>query len=689
MMTSFPSRRLLLPRSRPSFLLRSTLPSSSPSLLRSLHSTPPQDPNLSPPPSPSRPSSSSFLSSLQDPALLRAKKLRRPPPPTAPSIPSYQTPDDWKAERFLSRAAKRIRYTFGGQIRDWTKATSKERRNSRIRTWVTTVILTWGTIKLVAILWEEMYGVEPVYTSGTYKTRIKLPTKEDPEHIREDVWKIVTRKRAEFLLKRREASVIYDRPGNPVKRCDTSALQSNEVMEDRSAEKILEGAEGDLCFFAVFDGHSGHKTSEFVSKTLLPTVNLALSTLHGGSFQSPFDPSPPRSFTSVASGVKKWLFDDGFTGTGGRRDFKAPEKVEVALKRAFEALDESIVWEPVRLLARLPLQSETDLSDPLSAILPALSGSCALLTYVDVAAQDLYVALAGDCRAVAGYWVEKEKKWRVEVLSEDQTGRNPKELARIQSEHPESEKNDVVRRGRILGGLEPSRAFGDARYKWPAELQPKLYEELLPPDHKRPRAPSPNLKTPPYVTARPEVTHRKLALGPEAANSSTGELRFLVMGTDGLFDRLSNEAIVGMLGQRLDQPYLTGKVLKKEIMEHVLTGGGAADGAGGFDGKRKMKKKDEEQEYFWYGRDENAATFLIRNSLAGGDEEAFLRLMSVKPPISRYQRDDTTVKVVFFGNEQPPPVTVLPEPAVLDKGEWREAIDPFRILRWGESQYRD
>lgn len=99
-----------------------------------------------------------------------------------------------------------------------------------------------------------------------------------------------------------------------------------------------------------------------------------------------------------------------------------------------------------------------DFLDPLATILPALSGSCALLAYVDTAAQDLYVALAGDCRAVAGYWVEKEQKWRVEVLSDDQTGRNPRELERIQSEHPASERDDVVRRGRILGGLEPSRA---------------------------------------------------------------------------------------------------------------------------------------------------------------------------------------------------------------------------------------
>ena len=44
-------------------------------------------------------------------------------------------------------------------------------------------------------------------------------------------------------------------------------------------------------------------------------------------------------------------------------------------------------------------------------------------------------------------------------------------VIRMQSEHPEDEAAHVIQRGRVLGGLEPSRAFGDARYKWPAELQ--------------------------------------------------------------------------------------------------------------------------------------------------------------------------------------------------------------------------
>lgn len=55
------------------------------------------------------------------------------------------------------------------------------------------------------------------------------------------------------------------------------------------------------------------------------------------------------------------------------------------------------------------------------------------MALLDTARRDLYVACTGDCRAVAGYWDESEDgtgTWRVEVLSEDQTGRNPNELKR-------------------------------------------------------------------------------------------------------------------------------------------------------------------------------------------------------------------------------------------------------------------
>lgn len=60
-------------------------------------------------------------------------------------------------------------------------------------------------------------------------------------------------------------------------------------------------------------------------------------------------------------------------------------------------------------------------------------GSCALMALVDPLQRDLYVACTGDSRAVAGIWEENDDgtgKWRVEVLTEDQTGRNENEAKR-------------------------------------------------------------------------------------------------------------------------------------------------------------------------------------------------------------------------------------------------------------------
>ena len=63
-------------------------------------------------------------------------------------------------------------------------------------------------------------------------------------------------------------------------------------------------------------------------------------------------------------------------------------------------------------------------------------GSCALLALLDTAHRNLYVACTGDSRAVAGVWEEAPDGngfWRVDVLTEDQTGRNPNELRRLEN----------------------------------------------------------------------------------------------------------------------------------------------------------------------------------------------------------------------------------------------------------------
>lgn len=55
--------------------------------------------------------------------------------------------------------------------------------------------------------------------------------------------------------------------------------------------------------------------------------------------------------------------------------------------------------------------------------------------------------------------------WKAEALSEDQTGKSPSEVRRIKSEHPEEEEETVIARGRVLGGLEPSRVSFRFRFR--------------------------------------------------------------------------------------------------------------------------------------------------------------------------------------------------------------------------------
>lgn len=144
-----------------------------------------------------------------------------------------------------------------------------------------------------------------------------------------------------------------------------------------------------------------------------------------------------------------------------------------ALRAAFNLADRDLIQPPIDYLKSLesankgaPLQlTEEQRQHGLKLLNPALSGSCAISALFDTSSSNLYVALAGDSRAVMGTFDPESQKWTVDVLSEDQTGRNLKEVERMRKEHPKNEEETVIMRGRVLGGLEPTRSFGDGKYK--------------------------------------------------------------------------------------------------------------------------------------------------------------------------------------------------------------------------------
>lgn len=327
------------------------------------------------------------------------------------------------------------------------------------------------------------------------------------------------------------------------------------------------------------------------------------------------------------------------------------EAVDAAIKQGFVRLDHDIVNESVDKV--LKAQSRRVAAELLA---PALSGSCALLSFYDSHSKDLKVAVAGDSRAVLGRR-GPSGKWTATALSEDQTGGTPSEIKRLREEHPGEPY--VTRNGRILGQLEPSRSFGDATYKWTKSIQDKIKQQFFG------RTPSPHLKTPPYVTAEPIITTTKI-------DPSQGD--FIVLGTDGLWEMLSNEEVVGLVGSWLEQQQSGNSGSKAWLQswfgfeQKKLPVEATNDPSG--EGQRRPIRQQQYDisgaESRFVVEDKNAATHLVRNAMGGKDKDMVSALLTLPSPYSRRYRyvdcifplltrltlicsDDVTVEVIFFG----------------------------------------
>ncbi|KAI1381134.1 protein serine/threonine phosphatase 2C [Hypoxylon crocopeplum] len=426
-----------------------------------------------------------------------------------------------------------------------------------------------------------------------------------------NVLEMLTPDQATEKLRQSETSFMVNR-GQGVLRYDVVQLASNNPIEDDHAEKIVEVASrdneknpDDWMFWGVFDGHAGWTTSAKLRQTLINFVARELNTTYKAA---------------------------GTLGT-----VPSPEAIDTAIKLGFTRLDHEIVHESVEKV--LKSNSKRVAAELLG---PALSGSCALLSFYDSSSKTLRVACTGDSRAVLGRR-SSSGKWAATALSEDQTGNNPNEAARMRKAHPGETR--VIHNGRVLGGLEPTRAFGDASYKWSREISDRLRASFFG------RSSSPYLKTPPYVTAEPVVTTTKIQ--PEKGD-------FLVMATDGLWEMLTNDEVVGLVGKWIETQATEqsnsqfGSVWSKIFGSNQALPVEAGKDFGPDGQKTPIRLRQwgispDEKERFVV-KDKNVATHLIRNALGGQNEEQVCALLTLVSPFSRRYRDDLTVQVIFFGN---------------------------------------
>ncbi|KAJ5948513.1 hypothetical protein N7454_001820 [Penicillium verhagenii] len=452
---------------------------------------------------------------------------------------------------------------------------------------------------------------EQFYTTTISEDQPLSKTTDDSER---RMLNMLTPEQATEQLRKHEESYLVNR-GKGVVRYDISQVPSNSPIEDDHAEMIVEvpstlaanqngEATSDWSFWAVFDGHSGWTTSAKLRNVLISYVARELNATYKAAATDPSILTP------------------------------SSEAIDAAIKKGFVRLDHDIVNESVEKV--LKAKSKRMAAELLA---PALSGSCALLSFYDSQSNNLKVAVAGDSRAVLGRR-GSSGKWTATALSEDLTGGTPSEIKRLQEEHPGEPY--VTRNGRILGQLEPSRAFGDAVYKWSKEIQDKIKGQFFG------RTPSPHLKTPPYVTAEPVITTTKI-------DPSKGD--FVVMATDGLWEMLSNEEVVGLVGQWIEQQQ-SGSSNKAWLQGWFSFGGQKhlpVEAAGDVS-TAGQRRPIRQQQYDISGadsrfvvEDKNAATHLVRNAMGGKDKDMLCALLTLPSPYSRRYRDDVTVEVIFFG----------------------------------------
>jgi pyruvate dehydrogenase phosphatase len=474
------------------------------------------------------------------------------------------------------------------------------------------------------------------------------PLAKDTDDYGRKVLEMMTPEQATERLRKNEQSFLVGR-GRGVVRYDMVQLPSNDPIEDDHAEKIVEvpntvaatsdnATSSDWMFWGVFDGHSGWTTSAKLRQVL---ISFAARELN-------------RTYKAALTDAKS--------------PFPSPAAIDAALKSAFVKLDNEICLDSVSKLSKNP-------SKRLAAeiLAPALSGSCALLSFYDSQSKTLRVACTGDSRAVLGRRNPSTGKWFATPLSEDQTGSNPNEEARMRAEHPG--EAFVIRAGRVLGNLEPTRAFGDAFYKWSRDTQDRVKKNFFG------RTPHNLLKTPPYVTAEPVVTSTSI----EPARGD-----FLVMATDGLWEMLTNEEVVGLVGLWIEHQnslasnnsgasanstsaWLTSWFKSSDSSSLPVEKGGNMDKTGRIDNSHMQANANEKnggkdagsakpiRQQQWETpsassrfvlEDKNCATHLVRNALGGKDKDMVCALLTLPSPYSRRYRDDLTVQVIFFGEAE-------------------------------------
>ncbi|KAI0895260.1 putative pyruvate dehydrogenase [Annulohypoxylon nitens] len=366
-------------------------------------------------------------------------------------------------------------------------------------------------------------------------------------------------------------------------------LASNIPCEDRYIHGTFPapwGGRRQWMSWGIFDGHLGYETADLLEKQLLPIVR--------------------QNLRKVEAEAKK-------------KDTKE-FAVYAAVTEAFRSFDASLMHSIKGIC-----ESSEPLQDKLKKMIPAYSGSSALLSLYDPSRRVLHVSYAGDSRAV---YAEQQRsgKWLSVDLAIEHTALNPKEVERITEAHPGEE--NVIQKDGTLMGLEMTRGFGLARWKLPAAVHGDMEQKLLAPVYDEEF----DFKTPPYVISPPDSVSVKIHAKKPA---------FMIMASSGLWQLLTSQQAIDLVIKWMESQEAKDKCTHEPTYKPFL-----------YDqlnkGEVSWTYTDERRTV----QDDNVAVHLVRNALGGNHHELVVGRLAHMSMVHQDLRDDITVQVVFFNSHE-------------------------------------
>merc|ERR1740128_248273 len=311
----------------------------------------------------------------------------------------------------------------------------------------------------------------------------------------------------------------------PIKYFDTNTLDSNSPSEDSQAEAYINHNRGQL--FGIFDGHGGWACGQVVARRLFQYIAAALLPpqelrKHLQALERDDETDPNRHLIRPFNEDHYEVVNDLAKIYGD--SYKKYVETLVA-KHSEMASNENIKnVEQVLIDSFLSLDNDMSLEAQKAPDEPRVN------------LKAVNVAVSGCVAAVAGYLSETDT-WMAKKLTNEHNSDNVNEVKRILAEHPDTESHTIIKGDRLLSILAPLRAFGDFKFKWSIATIEKLLGGILG-EHACP----PNYKTPPYLTTRPEVSYHRL----------TPRDKFLVIGSDGLWDLMTPMQVVRLVGEHIN-----------------------------------------------------------------------------------------------------------------------------------------